>query len=195
MNTKQYFTVIAILVISLVISGCGAGQLFGPTVTPSPTSTSTLTSTPLPTATLAPTETPIPTATLTPTNTPVPVESILLDKGFVFDASNTSAYCTDTKNPCKKYSYIRNNVMAATIYANGEFDLSWYPITGQTNTNKKLESVFQDIIHALYPTDLADAIINGENPRSGEIGGYKYSYSMSSIGIGDAISVSVIPIP
>jgi len=51
------------LAFSLLLSGCGAGQLFGPTITPSPTITNT------PTATLTPTSTftPSPTASATPT--------------------------------------------------------------------------------------------------------------------------------
>ena len=49
----------------LLLSGCGPGQLFGPTITPTPTNTSTSTST----------STPTPTPTLTPTNTPTPTSS------------------------------------------------------------------------------------------------------------------------
>lgn len=51
---------------SLLVTSCGAGQLFGPTITPSPTITLTSTSTP------TPTQTPTPTVTLTPTSTHVP---------------------------------------------------------------------------------------------------------------------------
>jgi hypothetical protein len=54
----------------LFLTGCGPGQLFGPTITPTPTSTPTFT--PTPTPTLTPTITPSPTATLTPTITPTP---------------------------------------------------------------------------------------------------------------------------
>ena len=49
---------------SLLTSGCGPGQLFGPTLTLTPTMT------PIPT--LTPTPTPTPTPTLTPTITPTP---------------------------------------------------------------------------------------------------------------------------
>jgi hypothetical protein len=49
MNTKQRTLTILILVTSLVMSGCGQGQLFGPTITP------TATYTPIP-----------PTSTVTP---------------------------------------------------------------------------------------------------------------------------------
>ena len=61
MNTRQQATAILVLVMGLVISGCGPGQLLGPTPTP----------TPIP-PTLAPTPIP-PTPTLVPpTATPAP---------------------------------------------------------------------------------------------------------------------------
>jgi hypothetical protein len=50
MNTKQRVTVVLVLAISLIVSSCAPGQLFGPTITPTPT----LTATPRPTATLVP---------------------------------------------------------------------------------------------------------------------------------------------
>ncbi len=67
MNTNSKAVAICVLAFSLALSGCGPGQLFGPTVTPTPAITSTPTLTPTATATLTPTA----TATLTPT--PVPV--------------------------------------------------------------------------------------------------------------------------
>ncbi len=60
MRTKQQASAILVLVFSLLLSSCGAGQLLGPTQTPSPTNT------PLPTDTPLPTNTPIPTDTLPP---------------------------------------------------------------------------------------------------------------------------------
>lgn len=59
-----------LLVFSIFLSSCGPGQLFGPTITPTPTSTSTPTLTPTNTLTLTPTNTLTPTSTNTPTNTP-----------------------------------------------------------------------------------------------------------------------------
>ncbi len=59
MKTSRYL--IAALIFSLVLSGCGAGQLFGPTVTPLPTATP-----PRPTSTPTPADTPTPTASPTP---------------------------------------------------------------------------------------------------------------------------------
>lgn len=63
---------LSIVLASLLISGCGPGQLFGPTVTPSPTSTSTPTITPTFTSTPTLTPSPTPTPTLTPSLTPIP---------------------------------------------------------------------------------------------------------------------------
>lgn len=72
MNTKQRFTVIHILITSLIISGCGSGQTVSitQTATPNPTLTQvpTLTETAIPTMALtpAPTLTPTPIPTLPP---------------------------------------------------------------------------------------------------------------------------------
>jgi hypothetical protein len=59
MNTNQRTVIVLVLLTILMISGCGSGQLFGPTPTPTPT----LTITPKPTMTL------IPTAVATATDT------------------------------------------------------------------------------------------------------------------------------
>jgi len=90
---KVKISVIFVVIIGLSISGCGAGQLFGPTVTP------TLTETLIPTATLTPTSTSTSTATntptkipsKTPTKTPLPTPTLPIDvpvpqegKGVVF---------------------------------------------------------------------------------------------------------------
>jgi hypothetical protein len=64
MDAKRQIAAVVVLITSLVMSGCGPGQLLGPTVTPTPT----LTFTPTPTSTSTPTSTP----TLTPTITPTP---------------------------------------------------------------------------------------------------------------------------
>lgn len=65
-----------ILAPCLLISGCGAGQVFGPTLTPTPT----ITMTPTPTLTYTPTTTPTytntPTFTSTSTITPTPVHPV-----------------------------------------------------------------------------------------------------------------------
>lgn len=66
MNKKHRTIVILVLMMSLLISSCGPGQLFGPTITPSPTYTLTPTLTPTSTSTLTPTPTPTPTLTPTP---------------------------------------------------------------------------------------------------------------------------------
>jgi hypothetical protein len=66
MNTKLQTIAILVLVMSLVLSGCGPGQLSGPALTPTQTAFPTMP----PTATIvsSPTATPLP-----PTLTPVPL--------------------------------------------------------------------------------------------------------------------------
>ncbi len=64
--------VIFVLLFSLVLSGCGPGQVFGPTITPTPTITYTPTQTPTSTPTPTPTATSTQTATPTPSATPTP---------------------------------------------------------------------------------------------------------------------------
>ena len=66
MIRQRFSHQLILFVISLLVSSCGPGQLFGPTITPSPTLTLT------PTITPSPTLTPTPTSTLTPTITPTP---------------------------------------------------------------------------------------------------------------------------
>ncbi len=65
MNTIRRITIVIFLVMSLVVSGCGPGQLLGPMFTPTPT----------PTQTPLPTQTPTPTPMQTPTNIPSPTPS------------------------------------------------------------------------------------------------------------------------
>ncbi len=54
MNIKQRHISILVLIIGLIISGCGPGRLPGPTLTPVPTVTPTSTATPIPPQTLTP---------------------------------------------------------------------------------------------------------------------------------------------
>jgi hypothetical protein len=65
MNTKQQTVAILVLVMNLVLSGCGPGQLSGPALTSTQTAFPTLPSTAIPVS--SPTATPLP-----PTPTPVP---------------------------------------------------------------------------------------------------------------------------
>jgi hypothetical protein len=69
MKTKLKAILFTLVVTSILISGCGPGQVFGPTPTPLPTSTPIPSSTPVPTITPKPTatntSTPEPTATAT----------------------------------------------------------------------------------------------------------------------------------
>jgi Tol biopolymer transport system component len=77
MVSKQRTITLLVLVLSLLESSCGPGQLFDQTITPNPT----LTSTPIPTSTFTPTLTPRPT--VTPTITPTPIGSGLGKIAFV----------------------------------------------------------------------------------------------------------------
>ena len=62
-KSKRFFLISVVLILFLA-SGCGPGQLLGPTFTPTPTMTPSSTPTPTPTST--------PTPTLTPSITPTP---------------------------------------------------------------------------------------------------------------------------
>jgi hypothetical protein len=55
---KNLTSTVLILSISLLLSGCGVGQIFGPTITPIPTATDTPTATFTPAPTFTPTATP-----------------------------------------------------------------------------------------------------------------------------------------
>jgi hypothetical protein len=82
---KQLSTVGALLIfVSMILSACRPGQMFGPTITPLPTQTSTPTLTP----TNTPTNTNTPTATSTPTTAYTPTPTINLEKPI-------SSYLTD----------------------------------------------------------------------------------------------------
>jgi hypothetical protein len=74
MNTKQRTAMIFVLLLSLVISSCAPGQIFGPTITP------TITPTLTPTNTITPTITPTSTSTIVPTNTPLPLPGTIHGK-------------------------------------------------------------------------------------------------------------------
>jgi hypothetical protein len=85
MKAQHKFVAIFVLIFSLFLSGCGSGQLFGPTITPS----STMTNTPPPTPTLTSTN------TSTPTATPFPIKVVKIQravsipiKNFTFDGIN-----------------------------------------------------------------------------------------------------------
>lgn len=70
MITNRKMIVSIVIALSVLLAGCGPGQLFGPTLTPTATSTITPTNTPTPTNTLTPTHTSTTTPTSTITYTP-----------------------------------------------------------------------------------------------------------------------------
>jgi len=107
MNAKQRNLIISILVLSLMISGCGPVQFLGPTVTPSATPTLVPTSTPIPTLTRVPTSTPLPTATeVPPTQMPASLGEVISYK--TLDISVLDVYRHDNLIPGNGYRYWAN---------------------------------------------------------------------------------------
>ena len=86
---KEIFRSICAVVMTLSISSCGAGQIFGPTFTP----TATLTNTPTPSPTS--TSTPKPSATPTATSTETPIVTYF---GESLKPGSTIAFSTDFNN-------------------------------------------------------------------------------------------------
>jgi endoglucanase len=80
------------LALVLILTSCGPGKLFGPTITPSPTITPTFT------PTLTPTVTPPPTITLTPTLTFTPTPTARPDPVDIFAANQLLKHTVDLAN-------------------------------------------------------------------------------------------------
>lgn len=183
MDEKQRFVIILVLVMTLIISGCGPGQLLGPTMTPSPTST------PLPTSTPAATATPA--ATSTPT--PVPVETVLLANGFTLIPEET---CSDSNRSCKFYKNT-DLLMSATFYDDGELMFARIPLTAEMNMQQGPIQI--EIFNSLYTANVAEAALGqrdgGKLPYEGEIDGYEYSATVKSTGqtyLGEDVIMMVI---
>jgi hypothetical protein len=83
MKTEKIIPATSILFLALLLSSCGPGQLWGPTLTPVPTATST------PTTTLTPMPPPTSTPTSTPTATASPVPA-------AYQTMNVNEYATFT---------------------------------------------------------------------------------------------------
>jgi hypothetical protein len=100
-NAKQRTIIVCLLAVSLLLSGCGPGQLLGPTLTPTPTPTLTPTPTSTPTQTATPTPTPTPTSTptQTPTSTPTPTPT---STPTFTPTSTPTATATPTETPTPK---------------------------------------------------------------------------------------------
>lgn len=130
MNTKQRTISILILVMSLVISGCGPGQVFGPTLTPTPSPTETSSPTLTPTLTLTQTLTLTSTLTLTPTltltSTLTPTDTPTIpctDKGWS-DIDKTMLYVTSSFTGVDKY--LNSNVINTLLFIGEELSLQQY---------------------------------------------------------------------
>jgi hypothetical protein len=98
MNAIRKITIVTVLAMSLVVSGCGPGQLLGPAFTPTlaPTLTPTLTPTPAPTSTPSPTLTPIPQPTLSLPQS----ASAVCNGGSISDATEYNANAASTILVC-----------------------------------------------------------------------------------------------
>ena len=129
---KKYFLSFS-LVASFILSACGPGQMFGPTVTPTLTSTLTPTFTPTATSTLTATATP--TATSTLTTTPIPTVVKIQGKVYVAKTGATidNALVTlvnnslDSKDPNYKVGDILTDENGIYIFDNlesGKYALS-----------------------------------------------------------------------
>ncbi len=114
---------IHVLVSSILLSSCGAGQLFGPTITPSPTTTSTRSPTPTATATLTFTATYTPEPTRTKTPFPACKLEILNSK----DLKDFDLFVIDGI-PAKgqKHSIVQDNGISVSklVYTKGEVYLA-----------------------------------------------------------------------
>jgi hypothetical protein len=117
------------LLLALLVSGCGPGKLFGPTLTPTstetptPTNTFTSTLTYTPTLTLTPTNTLTPTITLTPTLTFTATKAHNLPGTYALSSS-----CKLIKLPSLEIT-IDMCVFSVIIQENGnmQFNIAWTP--------------------------------------------------------------------
>jgi len=181
---------LAVVILAVLASGCAPA----PTPAPTPSSTSTpvpptLTPSPVP-----PTFTPEPTATAMPTSTPeiTPVslehmESMLFANGFEVDPLITCDF------PCRGYKY-GDSMKALVNKENGTFTLWWSTFGSQADTNQELVGLYQKVIRALYPADLAEAIIGSDMNHQGETGGYCYIVEMTTQGDFSVAYASTSPI-
>ncbi len=135
MHKNQMILVIYVLISSILLSGCGAGQLFGPTLTPIPTLTST------PTVTITPTPTATPTPTTTPTITPTPLPTLeyvpcradlgsdielsgLLNKGMPNITWLSVTFASDSSNP-KTYVEVNVTEVCSGDTCNARAPFAW----------------------------------------------------------------------
>jgi hypothetical protein len=74
-TTKFIPLLLSLIIVLMLLSGCGPGQIFGPTLTNIPTNTSTFT--PTSTSLPSPTNTPVPTPTSEPSPTPIVLPELI----------------------------------------------------------------------------------------------------------------------
>lgn len=159
-----------------LLTSCGAEE------TPTPITLVISTAVPVATATPRPTSTSIPLPTLKP----IPFDEILVGKGFELDPAGT---CPD--EACTIYKH--GSDITVSVYQSGKFSMMWTALAGHVSENNDKYALFQNVVRALYPADVAAAVIGRDMKHSGEVGGYIYEFKASGIGIGDAITVTVSP--
>ncbi|MHC1782485.1 MAG: hypothetical protein AB9891_06945 [Anaerolineaceae bacterium] len=190
MKTNQHGLVILILVISVSMSGCGSGQLFGPTITPTPTMTMTPTILP----TISPTIIPsiMPTMTPTITSTPVP----LPDPSGVIQENGLTAYLGDFRciDPavCKAYTKPGTGLILQLLVDGSKFSLVLNRDPGLSIT------LVKKILSALYP-DLVSEIMNAIPVKgtsgdviTGQGGNENYNWTVTGVW-GLVIEVDIEP--
>jgi hypothetical protein len=146
-------TLLALFLLSFLISACGPGQVFGPTFTPTPTNTSTPTSTPTitPTSTPTTTPTPLPTSTSTvtpppPTETPIPQPASL--SGMIFLSSDTSKPFVSLVELRQKDSFAligKSKTNSSGVYKIENIDPGAYELWVLITTKSKMISSCIDI--------------------------------------------------
>jgi hypothetical protein len=145
MKAKERTFTILVLIVTMVVSSCGPGQLFGSTPTITPTITPTPTTTPTPTI----------TPTVTPTPRPDPI-AVLKANGFNQD--NSTTFCK--KNPCIYYtkSHPDTNVI---IWNDGKFEIHLWNLVELDSAGVQTQlDLLQNIITPLYTPDIVSFVMD-----------------------------------
>ena len=168
MNTKHLSMMIHIVILSIFISSCGPGQLFGPTFTP--TTTLTPTSTPTSTPTLTSTATLTPTSTFTPTPEPHPafvvIEAAISGDAFgiVIEDKDTNGNMLDVLTvglDClDQVFYIQDETGARLECTNVTTETDEPNRIGMIFTGASSEHHYQLVIPGVPPIDLEPRQVN-----------------------------------
>jgi hypothetical protein len=121
MRFKHSSIVVLVIIVSLLLTSCGAGQLLGPTVTPTMTVTPTLTKTPWPTSTPAPTSTPTIPPTPTPTIEPASQFSELFENPQITAIDTFDFYDKEKWGELQLCTSVNNGELHYACGENGYF--------------------------------------------------------------------------